>query len=209
MPTFIHKDTGRKVFFAHIPRTAGRFVESSLLENNFEWGDSHLDNGYGVMSIVNGYEIAHYHRPWYEKYLDVKGIPHFSIVRNPIDRFISGSIYLKRAYGDDIQSVMEDPIMFPSMITNLPLEGALNWYRPQVQFLRNDTHIWKFENGMDEQFFEWLSDIIGVKLSFNKNTKYPKSKDEGNKLKKTPALSNNIKNSYIKDVEYLYPELLA
>ena len=51
MPTFIHKDTGRKVFFAHIPRTAGRFVESSLLENNFEWGDSHLNNGYGVMSI--------------------------------------------------------------------------------------------------------------------------------------------------------------
>ena len=47
-----------------------------------------------------------------------------------------------------------------------------------------------------------------IKLSFNKNTKYPKSKDEGNKLKKTPALSNNIKNSYIKDIEYLYPELL-
>jgi hypothetical protein len=104
---------------------------------------------------------------------------------------------------------MEDPIMFSSMITNLPLEGALNWYRPQVQFLRNDTHIWKFEDGMDEQFFKWLSRVIGVKLNFNKNTKYPKSKDEGNKLKKTSALSNNIKNSYIKDIEYLYPELLA
>ena len=30
MPTFVHKDTGKKVFFAHIPRTAGRFVEANL-----------------------------------------------------------------------------------------------------------------------------------------------------------------------------------
>ena len=111
MPTFIHKDTGKKVFFAHIPRTAGRFVEANLLANGFEWGESHMDTGLGVMSVVNGVEIAHYHRDHYQKYLNAENIPHFSIVRSPITRFISGSVYLKRTYGNDIQSVMEDPMM--------------------------------------------------------------------------------------------------
>ena len=90
-----------------------------------------MDTGLGVMSVVNGVEIAHYHRDHYQKYLDVENISHFSIVRSPITRFISGSVYLKRTYGNDIQSVMEDPMMFASMIQNLPFEGAWNWYRPQ------------------------------------------------------------------------------
>ena len=97
MPTFVHKDTGKKVFFAHIPRTAGRFVEANLLANGFEWGESHLDTGLGVMSVVNGVEIAHYHRKSLSKVFEcTEGIPHFSIVRSPITRFISGSVYLKR-----------------------------------------------------------------------------------------------------------------
>ena len=204
MPTFVHKETGKKVFFAHIPRTAGRFVEANLLANDFDWGDNHLDTGLGVMSVVNGVEIAHYHREYYQQYLDVKNIPHFSIVRSPITRFISGSIYLKRTYGDDIQSVMEDSIMFASMIQNLPFKEAWNWYRPQVDFLTNQTHVWKFENGINEEFVSWLSSIIGVNLKFDNDIEYPKSHDEGNKLQKTPALEVNIRSAYRRDFEVLY-----
>ena len=207
MPTFRHKETGKRIFFAHIPRTAGRFVEANLLENGFTWDDEYLNQGYGVMSVVNGYEIAHYHREHYEKYLDVEGIPHFSIVRNPITKFISGSIYLKRTYGDDIQSVMEDPYMFSSMIENLPLEGSLNWYRPQVDFLRSDTHVWKFEDGMDKSFTDWLSDISGVELEFDRDIYYPKADDEGNKLARTPELERNIRSCYKKDFEVLYQNM--
>jgi len=204
MPTFVHKETGKKVFFAHIPRTAGRFVEANLLANDFDWGDNHLDTGLGVMSVVNGVEIAHYHREYYQQYLDVKNIPHFSIVRSPITRFISGSVYLKRTYGDDIQSVMEDSIMFASMIQNLPFKEAWNWYRPQVDFLTNQTHVWKFENGINEEFVSWLSSIIGVNLKFDNDIEYPKSHDEGNKLQKTPALEVNIRSAYRRDFEVLY-----
>jgi hypothetical protein len=207
MPTFVHRDSGKRVFFAHIPRTAGRFVEANLLENGFEWEEKYLDTGLGVMSVVNGFEIAHYHREHYQKYLNVSDIPHFSIVRNPINRFISGSVYLKRAYGNDIQSVMEDPIMFASMIRNLPFDEAWNWYRPQVDFLTDQTRIWKFENKINQSFVEWLSDIVGVKLNFNDNIEYPKSSDEGNKLDKTPALIDNIKQLYRQDIGKLYPEL--
>ena len=72
MPNFIHKDTGKKVFFAHIPRTAGRFVEANLLLNGFEWVEKHLDTGRGTMSIVNDIEIAHYHREHYQKCLKIE-----------------------------------------------------------------------------------------------------------------------------------------
>jgi len=204
MPTFVHKETGKKVFFAHIPRTAGRFVEANLLANGFDWGDSHLDTGLGVMSVVNGVEIAHYHREYYQEYLNVENIPHFSIVRSPITRFISGSLYLKRTYGEDIQSIMEDPIMFSSMIQNLPFKESWNWYRPQVDFLTNKTHVWKFEDKIGDEFVFWLSGIIELDLKFDDNIVYPKSSDEGNKLKKSPQLELNIRSAYKKDFEVLY-----
>jgi len=207
MPTFVHKDTGKRIFFAHIPRTAGRFVEANLLANGFEWGDSHMDTGLGVMSVVNGVEIAHYHREHYQKYLNVSNIPHFSIVRNPITKFISGSIYLKRTYGNDIQSVMEDPVMFPSMIQNLPFDGAWNWYRPQVDFLTNNTNIWYFENKIGDKFATWLSGIIGINLKFKHTIDYPKSGDEENKLKLTPALEKIIRSCYKRDYEVLFKNM--
>ena len=210
MPSFKHTPTGKRFFFAHIPRTAGRFIEANLLNNDIVWDDSHLDNGLGVMSKVNGFEIAHYHRTHYEKYLDVQGIPHFSIVRNPLTRFKSASIYIKRAYGKDIQGVMEDPFMFSTMIENLPFEESYNWYRPQVDFLRNDTNVWKFENGFGEDFVNWLSGTIGIDLKFDDNIEYPKSKDEGesdSRLELTPDLIHILKHTYRKDIEHLYPEL--
>jgi len=204
MPTFVHKETGKKIFFAHIPRTAGRFVEANLLANGFDWGDSHLDTGLGVMSVVNGIEIAHYHREYYQEYLNVENIPHFSIVRSPITRFIYGFLFLKRTYGQDIQSIMEDPIMFSSMIQNLPFKESWNWYRPQVDFLTNKTHVWKFEDKIGDEFVSWLSGIIELDLKFDDNIAYPKSSDEGNKLKKSPQLELNIRSAYKKDFEVLY-----
>ena len=99
---------------------------------------------------------------------------------------------------------MEDPIMFGSMIKNLPFEGSWNWYRPQVDFLSNQTYIWKFENKIGDEFAAWLSDIIGIDLKFDDKIDYPKSHDEGNKLKMSPALEVNIRGAYAKDFEVLY-----
>ena len=90
------------------------------------------------------------------------------------------------------------------MIQNLPFKEAWNWYRPQVDFLTNQTHVWKFENGINEEFVSWLSSIIGVNLKFDNDIEYPKSHDEGNKLQKTPALEVNIRSAYRKDFEVLY-----
>ena len=101
----------RRFLFVHIPRTGGRFIEVNLEKNGWEmepidyFGIPHYQH-----SFIDDCEIAHFHRELYEKHLDIEGIPHISIVRNPFNRFISASVYLKRVYGDDIQSVMEDPV---------------------------------------------------------------------------------------------------
>ena len=215
MPTFKHEPTGKRFFFAHIPRTAGRFIEYNLVlveKNQCMWDPEEqlkFDSGFGIMSVVHGAEVAHYHKEHYDKYLDVEGIPHFSIVRNPIDRFISGSMYIKRKYGDDIQELMEDEMYFYSMLDNMPVEESVNWYRPMVDFMNEKTHIWKFEDGVGDDFVSWLSGIIGIDLEFEHDVYYPKAKDEHNKLEKTPKLIHNLKQLYRKDIEAFYPELAA
>ena len=208
MPTFKHS-SGKRVFFAHIPRTAGRFVEANLSKNDFKWDDVHLDNGKGIMSIVNGFEVAHYHRDHYMKYLDVKDIPHFSIVRNPIDRFISASIYIKRFCGDKAQEGVEDKNSFLYVLKSIPHRQSINWYRPQIDFLRSDTHIWKFEDGFGEDFVSWLSGIVGIDLEFTDEVQYAVAPDEGNKLEKTPQLIDTLTHFYKQDIEQFYPELAA
>ena len=204
MPNFVHKDTGKKVFFAHIPRTAGRFVEANLSLNGFEWVEKHLDTGRGTMSIVNDIEIAHYHRDHYQKYLKIeKDTPQFTIVRNPITRFMSASWYFKR-YGDFIQSDLEDPEMFRDIFYGIPFAITRHWYRPQVDFLNDQIKIWKFEYGLGQEFISWLSSIVGVNLKLYENVDYYKVSDEGNKLVRTQRLEDNIREVYRKDFEVLY-----
>ena len=130
-------------------------------------------------------------------------------MRNPIDRFVSCSIFLKRMYGDDIQEAMEDPLMFSSMIENFPLWQSVNWFLPQMDFISDQTHLWKFEDGFEKDFEDFISQTLGTEFQI-KDVPYGKlSTDEFNKLEKSAKLIDNIKSLYRKDIEYLYPELAA
>jgi len=205
MATYRHLETGKRFLFIHIPRTAGRFVEHNLESQGWVWDDNlGLSSKY---KSIEGIEVAHFHKEFYEKHLNVKDIPHICIIRNPIDRFISASIYLKRVYGDDIQELMEDENYFYSMLSNFPCSESVNWYRPQVDFITDKSHIWKFENGLGGEFSKWMSDLVGVEITMDQNVKYIKDPDEHNKLDKTPALIDNIRQLYQQDIGQLYPEL--
>ena len=206
MPTYrqtvvTYPNPTKRFLFVHIPRTAGRFLEENFKENGFEAEQI-------LWKSVDGIEVAHFHNELYLKHFDDLGsIPHFTIVRNPVDRFMSCSIFLTRMYGDDIQEAMEDPMMFGSMLQNFPLTQAVNWFRPQIDFLTDDTNIWKFEDGFGSDFDEWMSEILGVKYT-TKDVQYEKlAYGETKKLEKTAKLVNNIMSLYRKDYEYLYPEL--
>ena len=202
MATYKHT-SGKRLHFIHIPRTGGRFIDKNLLVNGFK--QEHSTQG-----TIEGSDIIHLHRELYEKHLDVKGIPHIAIIRNPIDRFISSSIFLKRMYGD-IQEAMEDPIMFSTMIQNFPLPDEYttpSWLRPQSDFLTQDTHVWKFEDGFYNEFDVWMSNILEIPFK-TRNIEYKKLEtDETDKLERTDKLVDNIRQFCKKDIETFYPELI-
>ena len=196
----VYRQDKKRFHFIHIPRTAGRFVESVIEDNNFK-----LEND--LSDEIEGVERLHLHRDLYEKYLDIKGITNIAIIRNPIDRFFSCSIFLKRMYGNDIQEAMEDPIMFSMMLKNFPLTQAVNWFRPLSDFITEDTYIWKFENGFKNDFEEWISDVLNFPFIV-RDVPYKKlSTDETNKLNKSDRLIENIKQFWREDIEQFYPEL--
>ena len=198
----VYRQDKKRFHFIHIPRTAGRFVESVIEDNNFK-----LEND--LSDEIEGIERLHLHRDLYEKYLDIKGITNIAIIRNPIDRFFSCSIFLKRMYGNDIQEAMEDPIMFSMMLKNFPLTQAVNWFRPLSDFITEDTYIWKFENGFKDEFEEWISDVLNFPFTV-RDVPYKKlSTDETNKLNKSDRLIENIKQFWREDIEQFYPELAA
>ena len=196
----IYKQKEQRFHFIHIPRTAGRFVEAIIEDNNFK-----LEGNFP--NVIEGVELIHLHRDLYEKYFDLKGIPNITIIRNPIDRFFSCSIFLKRMYGNDIQETMEDPMMFSMMLQNFPLTQAVNWFRPLSDFITEDTYIWKFENGFKKEFEEWISDIVDFPFTV-RDVPYEKlSTNETNKLNKSDRLIENIKQFWREDIEQFYPEL--
>ena len=207
MATFKHIPTGKRFLFVHIPRTAGRFFEQNLMKgNDFVWDDDvEIDRQY---KSIDGVELAHFHREYYEKYLDVKDIPHITIIRNPIDRFISCTIFLSELYGD-LDDLLDDPMMFHSMLQNAPLSQSVNWFRPQIDFLSDKTHIWRFEDGFGDDFGKWVSGIVGVDVKMRSDMPVEKlPTDETRKVKRSAKLVNNIIGLYRNtDIEKLYPEL--
>ena len=214
MAIFKHVESGKRFLFVHIPRTAGRFVEQNLEAQGWVWEkiDENIEltrrndpSKVRMYDSVDGIEIAHFHKEYYEKYLDVEDIPHVSIIRNPIDRFISSSIWLTRCYGDDIQEQMEDSMLFSSLLYNFPFPESVNWYRPQVDFMTEETHIWKFEDGLGDQFVSWLSGIIDVDLKFDENVEYITDPDEHIKLELTEKLLHNLVRFYKQDLDAFYP----
>ena len=198
----VYKCPPTRFHFIHIPRTAGRFIEAVIKDNGFQL--EHNTLGY-----IEGVDIIHLHKELYEKYLDVKDMPHIAVIRNPIDKFFSASPFLKRMYGDDIQEQMEDPMMFSMMLQNFPLTQAVNWFRPQSDFLTEDIHIWRFEDGFKEEFGEWMSEILGIPFTV-RDVPYEKlSTDETNKLERSAKLIDNIRQFCRKDIGQFYPELAA
>ena len=208
MATFKHT-SGKRFLFVHIPRTGGRFIEVNLEKNG--WEVEPIDQ-YGIPhyqhSFIEDCEIAHFHRDLYEKYCDIDGIEQIAVVRNPVDKFFSASTYLITVYGKEIQEKLEDYDEMVSIIENFPMSETLSWWRPQVDFVTDTTHIWKFENGLGTDFGDWLGEKLGVPFEIDKYANYAMNRYEGSfKLDRTPKLIDNICKFWRDDIEQFYPEL--
>ena len=80
-----------------------------------------------MYKAVEGVEVGHFHKELYEKYLDCKGIPHFSIVRNPVTRFISDKTHVWKfedGFGDDFSAWISNILGVDfSLKVNAPLSS--------------------------------------------------------------------------------------
>ena len=188
--------SSKRFLHIHIPRCGGRFLYENLHQNGFECEQY-------VLTSLSGVEIMHFHRELYENHLEVENIPHFVVIRNPIDRFFSASIALKYMLGEDIQEEAEND--FEGMLNRLPYTQGKQWFRSQLDYLTDSTHVWKFEDGLGDEFSEWLSNILEVKIRMIPNLYYEKVFFTNTQLEKTDKLLYNVKEYYKNDLNQLYP----
>ena len=200
MPILHHKETGNKFFFIHIPRTAGRFLVENLGSYGCEIVHPFIDSPISLTSpyvkqTIEGIEMMHAHRSIYNKWNKVKDISHFTIVRNPIDRFFSASsrpdLNLSLSYVEDWNNFNKE----------FSKKHYRNWFRPQHEFVSSETKIWKYENGFGKDFCNWISDIVSFLFTI-KSSHYQKIETKA-KFKKTKALIDNINKFYRKDFQLL------
>ena len=186
MPTYRHKNTGKRFFFIHIPRTAGRFLQENFKLNEFEPEQI-------VWKWIDGIEIAHFHRELYQKHLNIKDIKHVTIVRDPLQRYLSLKTH------------------------NYP--DSENWLRPQVDYVTEETNIWKFEDGFDEKFSTWLSDVLETHIKIQELDSDHTYNEKGQKLfleykdpnykkiESTDEIVNHVKSFYQEDYKVWYNSL--
>ena len=186
MPTYRHKNTGKRFFFIHIPRTAGRFLQENFKLNEFEPEQI-------VWKWIDGIEIAHFHRELYQKHLNIKDIKHVTIVRDPLQRYLSLKTH------------------------NYP--DSENWLRPQVDYVTEETNIWKFEDGFDEKFSTWLSEVLETQIKIQELESDHTYNDKGHrlfleykhpnykKIESTDEIVNHVKSFYQEDYKLWYNSL--
>ena len=72
----------KSIYFVHIPRTGGRYIKELIKFNN------HICI-LGDYVQWNNKEVSHLCFPDYEVFLNFLECQKFTVVRNPIDRFVS------------------------------------------------------------------------------------------------------------------------
>ena len=163
----LYKDGKKKIFFIHIPRTAGRYIRELFLKNGYETShDQWPPDEQWVFQkqivaskkyLKCGIDIAHLHYPLYDL-LPIKNLPIFAIIRNPFDR-------IKRSLAEELikeESHLKFPLKEEHFYQRIEerrkdLSYRTNWYRPQCEFLSPNTKLWKFDWGFKDQFCKWLN----------------------------------------------------
>tara|TARA_B100001996_G_scaffold145274_1_gene110591 strand:- start:358 stop:960 length:603 start_codon:yes stop_codon:yes gene_type:complete len=194
-PTKRHK----KVFFTHIPRTGGRFILYNLKKNGYiNYGN------YDEYDWMWGQECCYWTRPTYEKLFKEElkeTMPHFGVVRDPLERYLSMKSY--EIYPDDW-------IFF-----HVP---ASQWYRPMVDYVRDDTQIWKFEDGFGDEFQEWMRVLLDDKdftlydpplylkqgRPYSKHSMLEYKHPDYKKIEKTDEIEEYVKTNYAEDLTRWY-----
>jgi len=160
---------------------------------------------------------SHYHRELYEKHLNVKDIPHITVIRNPVDRFFGSSFLLKRKYGENINYILEDiddcfmildnfwvGNSLDGVLSTEPVKNKTRYFKPQLDYISPHTNIWKYEDGFGKNFGNWMSGILNIDFKINE-VSYPKLKtNENDKVIRNDRIVDNVMIYYQNDMEKFY-----
>tara|TARA_R110000803_G_scaffold131376_1_gene198669 strand:- start:799 stop:1389 length:591 start_codon:yes stop_codon:yes gene_type:complete len=190
----------KQIYFAHIPRTGGRYIYKNLFKEHL---CEHADFDLG--ELYDHREIPHLTFPEYEEYLNKNIDQKFAVIRDPVTRFVS---QLKSSvFKDRIESILKDQESLNKFINDALIDknNLGNWFVPQIKFLDYKTKLWKFEDGLQDNFFKWLTNNFGLQIKSKKL-----SSDyfiNGIDIKFNVELNNNqvnyIKNYYYQDYKVL------
>ncbi len=197
----IFKNNINPLYFIHIPRTAGRYLRELFVKNNY------IVNHVNFNEYYCNIEIPHLQYPYYNKFTNYGKINQFTIVRNPVDRFISMfcSVVLKNNLLIDENKILNNKsLLFEFIENNInKINPHTNWFLPQHHFLNHKCKIWKIEKGIDNKFFKWMKVNFKVELNI-KNVDYPKAKYDFYKKKKLSKKTiKYIKEFYKHDYKLL------
>lgn len=192
------------IYHPHIPRTGGRFVKELFLSNGFSTFHT------GFEHKVRGIEVPHLHYPLYNFLEDVPDAKKIAVVRNPYDRFISALKlnYLIASYPESFFDMVADKNwLFSFLDYQREVDSYIsNWFRPQHEFLEDNTSIYKFENGLNENFAAWIESTFNIKFNYSV-IDYPKldiELDAKNlKVFIDPAVKQYIQEYYHEDYSKL------
>jgi hypothetical protein len=198
----IFKNNIDPLYFIHIPRTAGRYLRELFVNN--EYIINHCNFG----ELLYGKEIPHLQYPFYSKFTNYGKINQFTIVRNPVDRFIS--MFCANLIKDNLilnkKMLNNKFLLFKFLENNINyVNFNTNWFLPQHHFINYNCKIWKLENGLDNKFYKWMESNFKVKFkikNINKN-KYSTEYDFYKKIKLNKKTKEFIKEFYKHDYKLL------
>jgi len=187
----------KEIFYIHIPRTGGRFISYLFLKNAYNCEFHQFHNKYNdpLKKVI---EVPHLEYPYYEPLYNYKPVSKFSIIRDPVDRFIS-MLSCVNPSKKEISIIFKNQESLNTFINRKIIETQSNWFVPQCKFISYDTKLWKYENGLEDEFFEWIYDNFNV---YFKNTKVVYDKvdyDFNKKIKLSNKQKELVKNYYYQD----------
>ena len=138
------------VYFIHIPRTGGRFLNALFCENSYNYQFYHFKDKMKLQNV--NMELPHLQYPYYTRLFKEKNTKCFTIIRDPLSRFKS----MLRCNSIDLERVLNDKDGLIKYMNYHIYINPSNWFLPQVNFITKNTFLWKFENGLDKDFFNWL-----------------------------------------------------
>ena len=146
VPIFQHPN-GKVVFYAHVPKTGGTYIEDLLVANGLErqlWNPKPAKWGIRISP-------QHWHRDIYETFLDLGKIDlGFISVRHPVDRLLSE--YRWRVKRGEATTGFPDWLEKVSGALDADASCLDNHLRPQVDFFHPMLEIHRQEIGFGERW---------------------------------------------------------